>query len=293
MQANQEDRIAPQPKSSGTNYMAIVAVILALAAATYFYFTRENPDAIIEQSVAEVNVPEQAPSEPLAVDQIPETEPVTAPEEVVAETVVTEPEVAVKKPEPLPTLNDSDPFMLQKSNEIAGEMVIEPLLVKHDIARQFVVFVDNLAQGDLARKVSPITGPKTQFNAVDVTNKTYMDPDSFHRYDMYADFLAGLNDKQLAATYKQVEPLLQQAFDELGYANKNFNDTMQDAIQVMLDAPIITDPIELNGISVNYQFTDPKLEALPSAQKLMIRMGPENSKKVKAVLRKLQAQLQQ
>ena len=45
--------------------------------------------------------------------------------------------------------------------------------------------------------------------------------------------------------------------------------------------------------AVNYQFVDPELEALPNAQKLMIRMGPENSKKIKAALRKLKKQLSQ
>jgi hypothetical protein len=43
--------------------------------------------------------------------------------------------------------------------------------------------------------------------------------------------------------------------------------------------------------SVTYKYADPKLEALSSGQKLLIRMGPENETAVKAKLRELRAAL--
>ena len=71
----------------------------------------------------------------------------------------------------------------------------------------------------------------------------------------------------------------------------SFNQRLLQAIDIMLAAPVIEQPIELDGVSVNYQFVDPQLEALPNAQKLLVRMGPENTKKVKAALRKLKRYL--
>ncbi|MGL4516467.1 MAG: DUF3014 domain-containing protein, partial [Shewanella sp.] len=71
------------------------------------------------------------------------------------------------------------------------------------------------------------------------------------------------------------------------------NDRLLQEIKVFLAAPIIEDPIELHSISVNYKFVDPQLEALPSAQKLLIRMGPENTRKLKTALRNLENQLAQ
>ena len=41
-----------------------------------------------------------------------------------------------------------------------------------------------------------------------------------------------------------------------------------------------------------YTFADPKLEALPDPQKLMLRMGPENRKRVKAYLEELKVELE-
>ncbi|QDO86153.1 DUF3014 domain-containing protein [Shewanella psychropiezotolerans] len=283
MQVNQEDRIAPQEKSANTNTLAIVAVAVAaiIAGGAYYYFQAGEPEPV---------------PQPLEIADIIEKPLVTVadiPEPVIEEIVETEvievePQVQV---EPLPTLSNSDGYVHKKTVEIADGMKIEPLLVEKDLVRHFVVFVDNLAQGELARKVSPLKAPDRIFTVSDITNKTYLNPDSYHRYDLYANFVANLDEQQLAATYKELTPLLGEAFQELGYGEMSFNQRLLQAIDIMLAAPVIEQPIELDGVSVNYQFVDPQLEALPNAQKLLVRMGPENTKKVKAALRKLKKYL--
>ena len=286
MQLSQEDRISPQEKSSGTNGLAILAIIavVALSAGGYYYLSG-NEKTEEPQIIAPVVIPDPLPAEPLETEAVPEPE-------VVEVEPVQLPEVdPVPEVEPLPALADSDEYVHQKVTAVADGMAIEPLLIEDNVVRQFVVFVDNLAQGELARKVSPLQAPSNSFTVSDIANKTYINPDSYHRYDLYADFLASLNDEELAKTYKEMTPLLSEAFTELGYSKTSFDERLQQAIEVMLDAPIIEQPIELDGVSVNYQFVDPKLEALPNAQKLMIRMGPENSRKVKSALRKLQNSL--
>lgn len=287
MQLSQEDRISPQEKSSGTNGLAILAIVavVALSAGGYYYLSG-NEKTEEPQVIAPVVIPDPVPEQPLETEALPE------PEVIVEAEPVQLPEVdPVPQVEPLPALADSDEFVHQKVTNVADGMAIEPLLIEDNLVRQFVVFVDNLAQGELARKVSPLKAPNNSFTVSDIANKTYINPDSYHRYDLYADFLASLNDEQLAKTYKELTPLLSEAFVELGYNDISFDERMQQAIEVMLDAPIIEQPIELDGVSVNYQFVDPKLEALPNAQKLMIRMGPDNSRKVKSALRRLQKHL--
>jgi hypothetical protein len=285
MQVNQEDRIAPQENAAGTNAItiAVIVVVLLLCGGAYYYFTSQEP---VQPEVLEViELTDSLPSEPLLTEvQIPETIVEVEPE-IIAEGVIA-PQV-----EPLPTLSESDEFVNLKTIEIADGMKIEPLLVEENLVRHFVVFVDNLAQGELARKVSPLKPSNRVFTVSEITNKTYLNPDSYHRYDIYADLVSGLNEEQLTKTYQELTPLLSEAFKELGYGDMSFNDRMVEAIDIMLDTPIIDSPIELDGVSVNYQFVDPQLESLPNAQKLLIRMGPENSKKVKAALRKLKKNL--
>ncbi|MCE9680341.1 DUF3014 domain-containing protein [Shewanella sp. AS1] len=290
MQVNQEDRIAPQEKRGGASGLTIaIVVILLMVAGGIYYFLNSKDEAPQTELQTPVTLPTEIPEEPLVTDaQVPEPEvALVAEPELITPTV--EPQVEAT---PLPALAESDSYVTEQALEVADGMKIDPILVEKDIVRHFVVFVDNLAQGELARKVSPLKAPNGSFSVSDVTDKTYLNPDSYHRYDLYADFAAGLNDQELMATYKKLSPLLNEAFEELGYNNQNFDDRMLKAIDVMLAAPIIEHPIEVTSVSVNYQFVDPELEALPNAQKLMIRMGPQNSKKVKAALRKLKLQLQ-
>ncbi len=288
MQVNQEDRIAPQEKSASVNTLAMVAVAVALvlSGGAYYYFTDAEPAP--EPQQLPVQIPDITPDEPLVtIADIPEPEI----EEVIEPVEIIEQPAQLPEIEPLPSLTESDEFVHNKTVVIADGMKIEPLLVEENIVRHFVVFVDNLAQGEVARKVSPLKAPNRAFTVSDITNKTYLNPDSYHRYDLYANFIANLDEEQLSATYKELTPLLSEAFEELGYSEMTFNQRMDEAIDIMLDAPIIEQPIELDGVSVNYQFVDPQLEALPNAQKLLVRMGPENTKKVKAALRKLKKNL--
>lgn len=299
MQVNQNDRITQTDDATGGNNMAkvAIAVIIGLAAVGYYIFSSDKEE-VAPQEISQVELPAPAPLQPLETQvTLPEPETVneTVPAEEEAdpvsasvEEVVAQPEVKV---EPLPTLGESDEYVQNKAVDIANGMAVAPLIIQQNLARQFVVFVDNLAQGELARKVSPMKGPNRTFTVSEITNKTYLNPDSYHRYDMYADLLANIDTGKLSATYQQLSPLFEQAFGELGYQELRFKERLIDAIDVMLEAPIIETPIELDGVSVNYQFVDTELEALPNAQKLLVRMGPDNTRKVKKALRRLQKQL--
>jgi len=56
-----------------------------------------------------------------------------------------------------------------------------------------------------------------------------------------------------------------------------------------LAAPEPKAPIELVRPNVMYTYADATLEARPAGQKLLIRMGPENAKAIKAKLTELRA----
>lgn len=291
MKANQEDRATQKRKTSGSNPLIIFIIIIILIAGGAYYYFNQQEDNVENMPDDNMSQPVETPDEPLdTVAKVPETSTtVINTEEPAIETAPKE----MKEPEALPPLNDSDQFAYQKAVDIADGMTIQPILNDKNLVRQFVVFVDNLSEGEVARNASPIKGPTEKFTVSDVSNKTYIDPDSYHRYDIYADFLSGLNEKQLFTTYKQMSPLFNEALAELGYNDTHFDDRMLKAIDLMLATPVINTPIEVNGVSVNYKFVDPKLEALAGPQKLLIRMGPDNTRKVKAALRRLETQLKQ
>lgn len=295
MQVNQDDRITPQETSSSSNRFAMAAIMLVilLSAAGYYYYTKDDAPKLIPN--APIVLPEPPSTEPLTLETAPELETTEISETPAVTT--TDTEVITAEPqvpaEIIPSLLESDAFVHQKALGLINNNVIGSSLVNQDLIRQFVVFVDNLAQGTLTRKVSPVKGPEKLFTVSEITNKVYLNPESYHRYDAYATVIANIDQQSLMHIYTQLTPLFDEAFAELGYSNAKFNDRVVQAIKVMLAAPIIEGPIELSSISVNYRFVDPDLEALPSAQKLLVRMGPENTRKVKTALRKWENQLTQ
>jgi hypothetical protein len=92
--------------------------------------------------------------------------------------------------------------------------------------------------------------------------------------------------------YEEYKPLINNAYSEIGYGDDEFNQTLTDAIDLLLDTPEPEGDLPLLRDSVTYQYAFSEWEQLPDAQKQLLRMGPENMKKVKAALRNIKAQLE-
>ena len=75
----------------------------------------------------------------------------------------------------------------------------------------------------------------------------------------------------------------------MGYPNGYFNDRLVEVIDNLLATPDPKGPIALVRPNVMYTYADPGLEGRSAGQKLLIRMGPENAKAVKAKLTELRA----
>jgi hypothetical protein len=93
----------------------------------------------------------------------------------------------------------------------------------------------------------------------------------------------------LSALYIHYYPLFQQSYQNLGYPNGYFNDRLVEVIDSLLATPDPKEPVELVRPNVMYIYADPALEKRPAGQKLLIRMGPENAKVIKAKLTELRA----
>ena len=63
------------------------------------------------------------------------------------------------------------------------------------------------------------------------------------------------------------------------------------AIDDLLAAPELVAPPELVQPKVLYEFAEPQLQSRSAGQKIMMRMGPENAKRVKAKLREIRREL--
>ncbi len=114
---------------------------------------------------------------------------------------------------------------------------------------------------------------------------------NFARYRPLVALVGALDVARLVGVYQHFYPLLQGAYQDLGYPQGYFNDRLVQAIDSLLATPQPEGPIALARPNVMYTFADPHLEALPAGQKLLLRMGPENAALIKAKLTELRTAL--
>jgi hypothetical protein len=277
---------------------------VAIAVVGYFWFTREQEPEPVEDPVVlqeeewepfweaeaesppepRYRVPEPAPPPPRPVVEDVEVEDQRPIEDVVIE--------EQEAPEPLPPLIESDEPLREALAEIADERQLWELFIPEFLIRHFVVTIDNMTAPKLPQQFSFAEPPAGQFAVREANDETYhMDPRNFDRYRRYVEFAESVEIGRAVALYVRFYPLFQRAYEELGYPHGYFNDRLVEVIDHLLQTPDVKEPIELVRPKVYYEFADARLEALSAGQKLVLRTGPDNSARIKSVLRDLRAEL--
>ena len=95
---------------------------------------------------------------------------------------------------------------------------------------------------------------------------------------------SGADLELVAETYRRFYPLFQESYVRLGYPDGYFNDRAVEVIDHLLLTPEPEGPVRLVRPHVLYEFADAELESLSSGQKLLLRMGNENTARIKRVL---------
>jgi len=193
--------------------------------------------------------------------------------------------------ESLPALNDSDASMLAALGAVAGAGNVKDYVVPENVIRRIVASVDNLARQRVPVAKRPLNPVPGVFAADGDELHATLDAANFARYRPLIEVLRGLDMQRLVDVYVHFYPLIQSAYQDLGYPNGYFNDRLIDVIDVLLKTPEVQGSVELVRPNVLYEYADPALEGRPAGQKLLIRIGPENAAVVKAKLMELRADL--
>jgi hypothetical protein len=96
--------------------------------------------------------------------------------------------------------------------------------------------------------------------------------------------VAAVDTRRAADVYRHYYPLFQQAYRDLGYPTGYFNDRLVEVIDHLLATPAAPAAIELVRPAVFYKYADPALEQLSAGQKILLRVGPDNARLLKAKL---------
>lgn len=190
---------------------------------------------------------------------------------------------------PLPDLADSDTPLRTELSQISTADVVKDFVSPQDLVRKIVVTVDNLPRQKVAVDKRPVNPAAGTFAADGDELHATLDQRNFDRYKPMVGAISQVDAKKLAAVYIRYYPLFQEQYQNLGYPNGYFNDRLVAVIDDLLATPDVKQPIALVRPNVMYTFADPALESRSAGQKLLIRMGPENAKAIKAKLTELRA----
>jgi Protein of unknown function (DUF3014) len=191
----------------------------------------------------------------------------------------------------LPALNDSDAVARDSLMGVLGRGAVEQFLVPQNIVRHIVVTVDNLPRHKVAVDLRPVKPTPGATLTSSQGNLTTLSDANFARYAPLVRVVQGADVRALAVVYERLYPLFQQAYEDLGYPGKYFNDRLVEVIDNLLQTPEVPAPIALVQPRVFWEYADADLENRSAGQKLLIRMGPANARVIKAKLREFRAEI--
>jgi len=271
----------------GVPYAIGFVIVLGIGAGTYLWKKGEQREASPEAPPQRAEAPQ------------PEAQSAAPPQSPPA--VSTEPQIhhplpAITPPsglagKPVPPLAESDQAVQEALVAPLGQRAVSEIVISKDIARRIVATVDNLPRQRAGAQLLPVKAPATSMIASRKGDIVTLSPANYARYTSYVRLAQAVNVKQLVALYVHFYPLFQQAYEELGYPKKYFNDRLIEVIDDLLAAPDMQGPVQLVRPKVMYQFADPELEELSAGQKVLIRIGPDSAAVIKAKLRELRREL--
>jgi hypothetical protein len=227
--------------------------------------------------------------EPEAVVDAPPP-PVDAPAPAVPAVVAPEP--APVRTLPLPPLDESDPELVGGLTELLGPDAVMQHLVPERIVRNLVVTIDNVPRQQMALNQRPLQPTPGDFVTAGEEDAMVLAPENYARYEPFVAIVSNLDAKTLVSFYRGLEPLFQQAYEDLGHPDASFDARLNEVIEHLLQTPTPRGEVALVQPSVLYKYADERLESLSAGQKLLIRMGVDNATVIKGKLREIQAELQ-
>jgi len=285
MQVDPDERYTRESRSAGLPVLPLAVAILALAGIGIWYFfgkAQEEPAPPPETT----EIVPAAPVQPLPrAPDIPEPEPEP---EAAPPAALLEPN---EPPQPELTLETSDAALRQQLAPSFNSEVLAPALETDDLIERGTALVNAASQGLVLPKLFPLPPPQGKFTVSAEGDRVYLDPDSYRRYDSYAQAISAIDPATLADTFHQFRPLLEQAYAALGYEAEDLDNALIRALDRVLAAPVLQQPPLLEKDVTTYKFADESLEALNPLAKQLMRMGPENQALVQEQARALRREL--
>lgn len=191
------------------------------------------------------------------------------------------------EPIDLPAIDTSDDVVRRLVAQLSAHPQFARWLVTDELVRRFVRTIVDLAHGSSPTRHLPFMEPGSPLGVRESTGDIEIDPASYRRYDLIAETFASLDTEGTARLMRQLDPLFEEAHRELGLPDRSFDRDLARAIANLLAVNVPEPPPALVRHETAWEYADPALEGRSAAAKHLMRMGPQNARRVQAKLREL------
>ena len=206
---------------------------------------------------------------------------------------VTVDSVALDPEEPfvLPALGASDVVVRGLVAAASAHPQLAAWLVPDDLIRRFVQAVVDVSMGSSPIAPMEMLIPQEPFLVQPSGDSLLMDPRSPRRYDLLAEVFGSVDSEAAAVVYRRLLPLFEEAYQELGIAEERFEEVLARAIENLLAVEVPEGPHEVRVAVGRFVYADRAIESLTPAEKHMVRMGPENARRLQEKLLEISQEL--
>ncbi|EGF30963.1 hypothetical protein IMCC9480_538 [Oxalobacteraceae bacterium IMCC9480] len=284
--------------------LLIALIVVAVGAGALYLWTQSRRVDTVQEVPAPPPIPPLSGTEPV----LPDTADASKPAEPVVKFPLTPPEVAATAApaavpaQALPTLADSDPLVNKELQGLFQRKDFVNWLIPASFVRHVVATVDNLGRSQAPKAVWPVHPTPGKFTTVTTATGEAIAADNGARYSPFVAFVEAVDSRKAVAVYVRLYPLFQQAYVDLGFPKRYFNDRLVAVIDQLMATPKPTGELAVSLLEVKgpipslrpwvrYEFTDPELKTLSSGQKIMLRMGSQNQRRLDVKLAELRKEL--
>ena len=179
--------------------------------------------------------------------------------------------------------------------ELFGRKTVLSMFQTQDFARRFVATVDNLGRSHAPVAVWPVNPTAGRLVVEKKGSGEVIGADNGLRYTPFVLLVETVDLPKAVATYARLYPLLQQAYEDIGFPKRYFNDRLVAVIDQLIATPDVNQPLKIRLPQINgplqlerpwvlYEFEDPALQSLSAGQKILLRMGPVVERRMKSKL---------
>lgn len=157
-----------------------------------------------------------------------------------------------------------------------------------DIVKKFIRISNDLSQNQIIYKHRNEFKLTEKIMIKSDAEGLYIDPNSYHRYDALVNAIEHVDVNKCVQLYQKYEHIFNAIYQEFAYPESyKLQDIFLKAAANIIAAPVLDNRLNVVKHSLVYKFSDPKIESLSSLEKQMLRMGPENSRKIQNKFRQL------